>query len=40
MFRLVKGLKIDCKEDVLEGVMERCVSVRRKDVKSGRIIWK
>ena len=37
MFRLVKVLKVDSKE--AEG--ERCcVSVRRREVKSGRIIWK
>ena len=38
MFRLVKGLKTDRKE-VEEEVMEHCVSVRRNEVMSGRVIW-
>ena len=42
MLRLVIGLKTDCKEveGVREEVMESCVSVRMKEVKSRRIIWK
>ena len=44
MLWLVKELKSDSKEvkkeGVLEEVMESCVSVRRKEVMSGRIIWK
>ena len=27
-------------EDVSEEVVESCVSVRRKEVQSGRIIWR
>ena len=44
MFRLVKGLKTDSKEveggRYMRGSDGSCVSVRRKEVKSGRIIWK
>ena len=43
MFRLVNGVMTDCKgvkeEDVWEKVMESCVSVGRKEVMFGRIIW-
>ena len=34
---MVKKLKV---KGVWEEVMKSCVSVRRKEVKSGRIIWK
>ena len=44
MFGLVKGLKPDSKDfeggKCMRGRMESCVSVRRKEVKSGRIMWK
>ena len=44
MFELVKGSKIDSKEvekeDVRDEVMKSCVSLRRKEVKCGGIIWK
>ena len=44
MFRLVRALETDSEEfdgvSVCEEVLESCVSVRRKEVKSGRIIWK
>ena len=45
MFRIVKRSKIDSKEvddktDVKEKIMTSCVSVRRKEAKSGMIIWK
>ena len=44
MLRLVKGLKIDSKEvkggRCVRGNDGNCVTVRRKEVKSGRIIWK
>ena len=43
MFRLVKRLKIDRKklkmEDALEDVLEICISVKRKEVSSERIMW-
>ena len=38
MPRFGKGLKTDNKK--LKEVIECCASVRRKEVKSGRIIWK
>ena len=34
---IVGKLKV---EDVLEKVMESCVSVKRNEVKSGGIMWK
>ena len=34
---LVRKMK---EEDAREDLMESCVSVRRKEVKSGRIMWK
>ena len=39
MFRLVKGLKTGRKK-LKEEVMESCVSVRRKEIKPGRIVLK
>ena len=44
MFRLVKGLRNHGRKlkevNVREEVMESCVSLRRKEVMSGKIIWR
>ena len=39
MLRLVRGLKM-IEKKWKEEVMESCVSVRKKEVMSGRFVWK